>query len=198
MQQRVAKELTSVLGALRRDATLAPQLGLVVTRVLITAAHVVLRFRQYSDYPCRAALMSRTWNPDGFQQEILRFLKAPEGWLDTGYSLPLRKEALASGRPGGSTRTDAIMHLSSPAVQEELATIAHAIETSTLDVERKHNYDRRAEAPTVTSVAKASRDSFVRQWRTFAARVSGTVSRSAAAKAADRKLRLRERYLRCV
>ena len=75
---------------------------------------------------------------------------------------------MASGCPCGSIHTDAIMHLSSPVVQEELATIAHAIETSTLDVERKHNYDRRCEAPTVTSVAKASRDSFVRQWRTSA------------------------------
>ena len=80
--------------------------------------------------------------------------------------MPLREEALASGRPGGLTRTDAIMHLSPPVVQEELATIVHAIETSTLDAERKHNYDRRCEAPTVTSVAKASRDSFVRLRRT--------------------------------
>lgn len=114
--------------------------------------------------------------------------------LDTCYSALLRNEALASGRPCGSTHTfdshtDAILHLSSPSVQQELATIAHAVETSTLDVERKHNYDRRTEAPTVTSVAKASRDSFVRQWRTFA-RASGTVSKSeSVAKAANRKLR---------
>ena len=99
----------------------------------------------------------------------------------------LRKEARHSGHPCGSTRTDAILHLSSPPVQEELATIARFLEVSTLDVERKHNYDRRAEAPTVTSVAKASRDSFVRQWRTFAP-ARETESRIAAAKAANRKL----------
>ena len=73
-------------------------------------------------------------------------------------------------------------------MQEELATIARFLEVSTLDVERKHNYDRRAEAPTVTSVAKASRDSFVRQWRTFAP-AREAESRTAAAKAAKRKLR---------
>jgi len=44
--------------------------------------------------------------------------------------------------------------------------IAMAIESSTLNVERKHNLDRRSEAPRVSSVSKASRDAFVRQWRT--------------------------------
>ena len=73
-------------------------------------------------------------------------------------------------------------------MQEELATIARFLEVSTLDVERKHNYDRRAEAPTVTSVAKASRDSFVRQWRTCAL-ARETETTSAAAKKANRKLR---------
>ena len=56
------------------------------------------------------------------------------------------------------------MHLLSPPVQEELATIAMAIETSTLDVERKHNRDRRCEAHRVALAAKGSRDAFVRQW----------------------------------
>ena len=54
------------------------QLGVVVTRWLITAGHVVLRFKQYNTYPCRAVLMSKTWNPDGFHPEFLRFLATPE------------------------------------------------------------------------------------------------------------------------
>ena len=58
------------------------------------------------------------------------------------------------------------MHLLSQLVQDDLAAIALAIETSTLDVERKHNLDRRSEACCVSSVAKASRDGFVRHWRT--------------------------------
>ena len=120
------------------------------------------------EYPCRVVLMSKAWNPCDFHQEILRFLGAPEELLDTGYSASLRKEARLSGRPCGSTHTDAILHLSSPPVQEELATIARFLEVSTLDVERKHNYDRRCEAPTVTSVAKASHGAFLRQWRTSA------------------------------
>eukprot|EP00975_Prorocentrum_lima_P022303 4689154-Prorocentrum_lima.AAC.1 len=113
-----------------------------------------MRFQQYSAYPARVVLMSKKWNPDTFHQEILRFLEAPESALDSCYSALLRQEALAAGRARGTGRscgsdhTDAILHLSSPPVQEELSTIAETIEASTLDVERKHNYDRRAEAPT--------------------------------------------------
>ena len=58
------------------------------------------------------------------------------------------------------------MHLLSQLVQEELATIAVAFDTSTLDVERKHNLDRRSEARRVASVAKALRYGLVRHWRT--------------------------------
>jgi hypothetical protein len=46
-----------------------------------------------------------------------------------------------------------ILHLLSQPLQEELATIAMAIETSTLDVERKHKLDRRSEDRRVSSVA---------------------------------------------
>ena len=59
MSQRIGKELSSILGALHHDAALGPQLGVVVTRLLITAGHVVLRFKQYTEYPCRVVLMSK-------------------------------------------------------------------------------------------------------------------------------------------
>ena len=51
VSQRVAGELSSILGALHHDAALAPQLGVVVARLLITAGHLVLRFKQYTEYP---------------------------------------------------------------------------------------------------------------------------------------------------
>ena len=175
---RASAELGSIFKALHHDATLTPRLGKVITRLLTTAAHVLLRFSQYAAYPTRVVLMAQKYNPDGYYQEVLRFLYTDERLLDTGYSLPLRREAWVGGRSSGSAassssspsgaQADAIQHLLSPHVQEELATIAMAIETSTLDVERKHNYDRRSEAPRVTSVAKASRDAFVRHWRTEA------------------------------
>ena len=134
--------------------------------MLTTAGQVVLRFSQYAEYPARAVLMSRKYNPDTYYQEVVRFLHVDAKALDSGYCQPLRREALgAAGRSSGS-QTEAILHLLSQPVQEELSTIAMAIESSTLDVERKHNLDRRSEAPRVASVSKASRDAFVRQWRT--------------------------------
>ncbi len=98
--------------------------------------------------------MSRTYNSATYYQEVLRFLHVDPKALDSGYCEPLRREAWsAAGRSSGS-QTEAIMHLLSQPVQEELATIAMAIETSTLDVERKRNLDRRSEACRVASVAK--------------------------------------------
>ena len=44
--------------------------------------------------------------------------------------------------------------------------IASCIEASTLDTERNHYLDKRAEQRRCVSVAKASRDSMLRQWRT--------------------------------
>ena len=103
----------------------------------------------------------------------------PPRALDSGYCEPLRREAWgAAGRSSGS-QTGAILYLLSQPVQEELSTIAMAIEASTLDVERKHNLDRRSEAAPVSSVSKASRGACVRQWR--------TESRSAAPTAQQRK-----------
>ena len=164
--QRAALELTCIFRALRHDAALTPRLGEVVTRLLTTAGQIVLRFSQYAEYPARVVLMSRTYNPDAYYQEVLRFLHVGVKALDSGYSEPLRREAWGVAAQAGGSQTEAILHLLSPSVQEELSTIAMAIETSTLDVERKHNLDRRSEAPRVTSVSKASRDAFVRQWRT--------------------------------
>ena len=85
MTERTARELTSILQALRHDATITPRPGEVVTRLLMTAGQVILRFSQYAEYPARAALTSSTYNPATFYQEVLRFSACrPEGaglWL---------------------------------------------------------------------------------------------------------------------
>ena len=107
------------------------------------------------------------------------FLHVDAKALDSGYCEPLRREAWGAAGRSSSSQTGAILHLLSQPVQEEPSTIAVAIETSTLDVERKHNLDRRREAPRVSSVPKASRDALVRHWR--------AESRAAAPAAAQRK-----------
>ena len=55
VSERTARELTSILQALRHDATLTPRPGEVVTRLLMTAGQVILRFSQYAEYHARAA-----------------------------------------------------------------------------------------------------------------------------------------------
>jgi hypothetical protein len=70
VSERTARELTSILQALRHDATLTPRLGEVVTRLLMTAGQVILRFSQYAEYPARAALMSRTYNPATYYRTL--------------------------------------------------------------------------------------------------------------------------------
>ncbi len=57
MSERTAREVASILQALRHDATLT-----------------ILRFSQYAEYPAGVALMSRTDNPATYYQEVLRFL----------------------------------------------------------------------------------------------------------------------------
>ena len=126
---------------------------------------MVLRFSRYAEHPARAALMSHKCNPATYYQEVLRFLHVDAMALDSGHCEPLRRDAWAAARGSNALQTEAILHLLSQPVQEELATFAMAIETSTLDVERKHNLDGHSEARHVASVAKASRDGFVRHWR---------------------------------
>ena len=81
--------------------------------------------------------------------------KQPDNCIGGRYVRSAGRFSAPAGRSSGS-QTEASMHLLSQLVQEELATIALAIETSTLDVERNHNLDRRSEACCVSSVAKAS------------------------------------------
>ena len=84
VSERTARELPSILQALRHDAGLAPRLDDVVAQVLMTAGQVVLRFSQYAEYPARAAVMSRTYNPATYYQEVLRFLHVDPMALDIG------------------------------------------------------------------------------------------------------------------
>ena len=54
------------------------------TRLLATTGQVVLRFSQYAEYPARASLMSRTYNPAAYYQDVLRFLRIDAKALDSG------------------------------------------------------------------------------------------------------------------
>ena len=159
--KRSSQELYVILENLSADSHLASHMGQVLERLLVTMGQLVVRFIQYTKYPARVVLLSQRFNPAGFYNELIHFLHCDEAELDFGYSLPLRQKAWAAG----GVLTTAIGHLSSPEVQQEIDTIAAAIETSTMDVERKHNLDKRVQHSTVNSVAKASRDAVLRSWR---------------------------------
>ena len=96
----------------------------------------------------------------------------------------MRQEAWTSG----SSITSALGYLTIPQTQTELDTIAVGIGTSTSDAERTHSLDKRSEQRTVNSVAKASRDSFLRAWRqTLAAQGLGAPEAKLRAKLRKRK-----------
>ena len=130
-------------------------------RLLVTQGQLVVRFSKYTLFPCRVVLLSKRFNLDGYYDEIIDLLHCDVLLLDSGYALLLRQEAWDAG----PSLTDALRFLVSSQVQEEIDTIAVSIETSTMDVERKHNLDKRSEKCTVNSAAKTSRDSFIRAWR---------------------------------
>ena len=184
LASRTDCELRCILQNLHKDAELGPHLALVILRLLVTQGQVVLRFSQYRSFPGRIVLLSKHFNPDGCYYEALHILQCDVSELDRGFSLPLRQEAWDSG----PTITQALEHLMSQKVQDEIDSIAMAIETSTLDVERKHNLDKRVERRVVSSVAKASRDSVVRAWRsTSGAKGSAAPAARIRAKLAKRK-----------
>eukprot|EP00974_Lingulodinium_polyedra_P025493 2465837-Lingulodinium_polyedra.AAC.1 len=60
---------------------------------------------------------------------------------------------------------DAILRLLSQPARKAFAAIVAVVETSTLDVERKRDLDRRSAVARVGLAATASRGAFVRRWR---------------------------------
>ena len=155
--RRASSELPAILRNIPHDLALGAHVGLVVERLLLTMGELVLRFHQYETFPGRVVLLSRKFNPEGCYEEALNLLTCDKETLDRGYSLLLRREAWGAG----PNLTTAMTHILSDKVQEEINTIAVCVDASTLDVERKHNLDRRVEARTVNSLQKASRDSFI-------------------------------------
>ncbi len=162
VSRRTGRELSGILACLVHDELLWPHGGHVVERLLSTQGQIVLRFRKYQCFPTRVALLSRQCNPLTYYSEIVHFLNCSEDALDAGYSLDLRREAW---QRGGGVEARAVQFILEERCQRELETIARRIEGVTLEVERKHYYDRRAERRRVDTVSKASRDSFIRVWR---------------------------------
>ena len=95
----------------------------------------------------------------------MAFIHAEPNQLDSTYSGPLQESAW---RFGDQSELSAIRYLLQTHIQNELRVIGENIEGTTLDVERKHNIEKRGEARRVSSVAKCSRDGVLLSWRKHA------------------------------
>eukprot|EP00959_Pyramimonas_sp_CCMP1952_P047297 987159-Pyramimonas_sp.AAC.1 len=69
----------------------------------------------YQGYPGKLWQMSKTWRPAGYDLGCQEMLGEPEGNLDAGFTLPLRRRALAQG-----SFADAVTYLAGPEAQAEI------------------------------------------------------------------------------
>jgi hypothetical protein len=98
---------------------------------------------------------TKNFNVIGYAAEIVDFLNINDRFLDGGYSALLKQETWSAGR---GVEADAVGHIMSDAVQVELVGIVEKAAASSLDVERKHNQDKRSETTKVTGCSAASRN----------------------------------------
>ncbi len=87
-------------------------------------------------------------------------MEAPSEELDCGYSLILQREARRQ-----VSEAAALEYMVSSAVQSELQSILTHASATSLDVERKHNQDKRCEQSKLSGVARASRSSILARYR---------------------------------
>ena len=127
-----------------------------------TQAHIVARFAAYAGYPTSVWRMTKKFNAPGYLRAVDEFLIAPDSELDYGYSLPLRAEALSTG-----CAASAKSFLLSDEVQSELTALVVEASATPLDVERKHQQDKRSEKRRVSTLARMSRNSILQRYNVF-------------------------------
>lgn len=160
IQVRACHHLSFLLANLWRDPGLDHASAL--SALVMTTCHMVIRFRQYSNYPWKLWELSRVHNSGGYAAAILDFLHAAPEDLDTGFSLPLQRDALRE-----RSIPEAALWLLGDAAQSALDDFAQAIQTSSLEVERRHAQAKRNEGRRLKHVAVASRDHLLRRHATW-------------------------------
>ena len=158
VQVRTSELLSSLLVRLHEDSAL--DIVQAVDSLLLTQIHIVARYNALYQYPTALWRLCKRFNPNEFLTSCEKFLQHPDHLLDVGYSLQLRKRAQHMGGMGSQ-----ISFLVSPPVQQELESIFDHGAATSLDVERKHNVDKRNEGHKLMSVATASRNSILRKYR---------------------------------
>ena len=158
VQVRCSWCLHDIFKALSADPALNATVAL--RALLTTHGHLVSRFDDYRAYPFKLWEMTAQWNPDSYVCAIEAFLDEAPEQLDVGYSQSLQEAALRQG-----SRAQGISFLLDKERQSELVAILTDLFASSLDVERKHAYDKKHEKNRVLSVAAASRNSILQRYR---------------------------------
>jgi hypothetical protein len=159
VQERTSQLLVEMLPLLPNDTVL--DLTDTFTSLLLTQAHLVIRFDLYLKYPTRLWTLVRKFNRELYGAVIIEFLHTDDKLLDVGYSVLLKREAWTVGK---DVEADAVAYIMSDNVQAELVGVFENATATSLDVERKHASDKKFETTKVTGCAAASRNCILRKY----------------------------------
>jgi hypothetical protein len=159
VQERTSKLFVEMLPLLPNDSVL--DLTDTFTSLLLTQAHLVIRFDLYLKYPTRLWRLTRKFNRELYGVDIIEFLHTDDKLLDVGYSVLLKREAWNFGK---DVEADSVAYLMSDNVQVELVGVFENATATSLDVERKHASDKKFETTKVTGCAAASRNCIIRKY----------------------------------
>ena len=121
---------------------------------------MLIRFQQFLEYPTKIWEMSRRHNPQGFAMACQSFLRTDDETLDLAFSLPLKQDAWR-----GRTEAEAVCWLMGDIAQLEIDGVLSHATAHSLDVERKHQVDKRNEFRRALSLSAASRNTILQQYR---------------------------------
>ena len=96
VQERTSQLLVEMLPLLPNDTVL--DLTDTFTSLLLTQAHLVIRFDLYLKYPTRLWTLVRTFNRELYGAVIIELLHTDDKLLDVGYPVLLKREAWTVGK----------------------------------------------------------------------------------------------------
>ena len=96
VQQETVEQLKRILAGLADDPKI--QLEETVLGLLITQAHIFIRFNVYKGYPTALWQLCRRFNMAGYVVAIQTFIFLSSDERDYGYSFSVRKRVLREGR----------------------------------------------------------------------------------------------------
>ena len=129
----VEDRLRMILSSIAASDDPELEVGGATSNLLATSLELVVRFRQYSDYPAALCLMSRRWFPHGVPFNQHSFLAQNPEQLDVGAGLQLHGLAWSRG-----SEAAAVAWLLSRPVQDLLEKLAACLLANSLPAERRH------------------------------------------------------------